>query len=218
MIEDVVFVVGGLTAVVAGWRVFRTDSMVRATFFLLGSFVGTALLVLLLRAEFLFVLTVLMMTGEMLVMVIFMVMFMMNPAGLEPMSMVHMPRFSAIAGWVAFVLLAGTALLTDFGAARGVAPDDVTGALGEEFLTGSMVTFEGAAALLLAVMVGAVALAQARGRYGPEEIAIEHDAGGHAHHGHGGDMAGHDMAGHDMAGHEPSGHSGPGHESDEEGS
>jgi NADH:ubiquinone oxidoreductase subunit H len=42
--------------------------------------------------------TFLMMIGEMMIMVMFMVAFMMNPAGLNPMSMVHQPRVAAGAG------------------------------------------------------------------------------------------------------------------------
>ena len=55
-------------------------------------------ILVLLGAEFLGMVLILMMAGEMLVMAIVMVMFMMNPAGLNPMTMVHQNRTAAAAG------------------------------------------------------------------------------------------------------------------------
>ncbi|HRM55518.1 MAG TPA: hypothetical protein PLS11_16585, partial [Ottowia sp.] len=53
--------------------------------------------------------TILMMVMEMAIMVVFMVMFMMNPAGLMPMSMLHNTRG-------ALVITSGTFLLLGAGA------------------------------------------------------------------------------------------------------
>src|SRR5699024_8557914 len=111
---DVAFWVLGLIAVAAGWRVFCTDSMVRASFLLLLSFIAVGLIMLLLGAPYLGVATIFMMAVEMMVMALFMVMFMMNPAGLNPMMMVHQHRFSIAAGAVAFAGLAALAMVTDF--------------------------------------------------------------------------------------------------------
>ena len=82
-----VFAVLAVAAVVSGMLVFRVDSMARATFLLLTSFLCVAGTMLLLDLHYLGALTVLMMTVEMAVMVVFMLMFMMNPAGLTPMTM-----------------------------------------------------------------------------------------------------------------------------------
>lgn len=73
-------------AIVSGWRVFCTDSMVRASFLLLLSFIAVGLIMLLLAAPYIGVATIFMMAVEMMVMALFMVMFMMNPAGLN-----HLP-------------------------------------------------------------------------------------------------------------------------------
>ena len=88
---DVVFAGFAFGAVITGYLVFRADSMVRASFWLLASFVSVGGVLVLLNARFLGFSLLLMMAGEMSVMAIFMVAFMMNPAGLNPMtlSLIH---------------------------------------------------------------------------------------------------------------------------------
>ena len=97
-IVSVVALTLGVVAVVLGAFVFVVDSMARATFALLGSFLAVAGIMLVLDLHYLALVTALMMTMEMAVMAVFMIMFMMNPAGLMPMTMVHNARGSAVAG------------------------------------------------------------------------------------------------------------------------
>ena len=113
-IVDVLFFVFAAGAVAAAYLVFRTDSMVRAAYWLLASFVGVGAILVLLQAEFLGLVLMLMMAGEMTIMAFVMVMFMMNPAGLNPMTMVHQHRSAIAAGIAAFLVLTGAALATDF--------------------------------------------------------------------------------------------------------
>ena len=87
----VVAVLGALS-VAAGVAVFVVDSMARATFALLASFLAVAGVLLTFDLVYLAVVTALMMTIEMAIMAVFMIMFMMNPAGLMPMTMVHNAR------------------------------------------------------------------------------------------------------------------------------
>ncbi|MBW3663651.1 MAG: NADH-quinone oxidoreductase subunit J [Actinobacteria bacterium] len=148
--------------------------MVRATFALLASFVNVGAMMVLLVAEYLGVALLFMMTVEMTVMAIFMVAFMMNPAGLNPMQMVHQHTVAIVAGALTFIGLAALALLADW-------PDDPVAAhvdavpsttiedLGTELLGGSMLVFESAGVTLLATMIGAVILSSRRGRYGPSD-------------------------------------------------
>src|SRR5699024_10627637 len=163
---DVAFWVLGLIAVAAGWRVFCTDSMVRASFLLLLSFIAVGLIMLLLGAPYLGLATIFMMGVEMMVMALFMVMFMMNPAGLNPMMMVHQHRFSLAAGGVAFAGLAAITLVTDFPADPLAAGKPVIHDLGIELLGDSMLIFESAGVTLLATMVGSVILSSRSGRFG----------------------------------------------------
>ena len=153
-------------SVVTAWLVFRTDSMVRAAYWLFASFVGVGLLFVLLGARFLGLVLLLMMAGEMTIMAVFMVMFMMNPAGLNPMTMVHQHRTAKIAGVVAFLGLAGVGLLADFPDRPASDGSDHTAELGVELLGDSMLIFETAGVTLLATMIGSIALASKRGRYG----------------------------------------------------
>jgi NADH:ubiquinone oxidoreductase subunit 6 (subunit J) len=164
----VAFVVFALAAVVSGWLVFRTDSMVRAAFLLLASFLNVGAILVLLIAEYLGTALLFMMTVEMVVMAVFMVMFMMNPAGLNPMNMVHQPKVAAVAGVAAAVGVWSVAIFADF-------PDRPSGDavstqsirdLGHELLGPSMLVFETAGVTLLATMVCAVVLSSARGRFG----------------------------------------------------
>lgn len=166
LLVDAAFVVFSLGAIVTGYRVFRTDSMVRAAFYLLASFAAVGGILVLLGSEFLGMVLILMMAGEMLVMAIVMVMFMMNPAGLNPMVMVHQHRTAALAGIVAFVAFAGVAVVGDFPERPAPNPPAATAQLGTELLGDSMLVFQTAGVTLLATMIGAVAIAGKRGRYG----------------------------------------------------
>ncbi|EPC00210.1 hypothetical protein L861_06875 [Litchfieldella anticariensis FP35 = DSM 16096] len=200
ILVDIAFLLLAVLAVVSGWRVFRTDSMVRASFFLLLSFIAVGAIMLLLAAEYLGVAMFFMMGVEMMVMALFMVMFMMNPAGLNPMVMVHQHRISMGAGVTAFLVLGLMALLTRFPNRPLPAGLEPVASLGHEMLGGSMLIFESAAVVLLATMIGVVVLSSHRGRYGaanegslppglapggdPAGKPKEDQDGGHEHHHH----------------------------------
>ncbi len=201
-IAAVLFWLFAVGSVAAAWLVFRTDSMVRAAFWLLASFVGVGGILLLLNLEFLGLILILMMAGEMAIMAVFMVMFMMNPAGLNPMNMVHQHRVSIVVGAVAFLGVATAIFGGTFPEIARATGDDATAQLGFELLGESMLVFQTAGVVLLATMIGAIALAGRRGRFGDAEEGSlepvlhgpggsphepEEDDGEHAgHHGHGG--------------------------------
>ncbi len=168
VVVHVAFWVFAIAAIGSGWRVFRTDSMVRATFLLLVSFLNVGAILLLLGGAYLGIALLFMMTVEMTVMAIFMVAFMMNPAGLNPMNMVHQERVAAVAGWLLFA--GGTVV-----AAWGRFPDrpldagrSVIADLGTELMGRSMLIFETAGVALVATMIGAVVLSSRRSRFGDE--------------------------------------------------
>ena len=163
---DVVFYGLSLLAVVSGWRVFRTDSMVRASFLLLVSFIAVGLIMLILAAPYIGFATVFMMAVEMMVMALFMVMFMMNPAGLNPMSMVHQQRTAIAAGAVLFAGMTAAVLVSDLPSSPVPLDKDVVRDLGFELLGDSMLIFETAGVTLLATMVATVVLSSRRGRFG----------------------------------------------------
>ncbi|MDA3888391.1 MAG: NADH-quinone oxidoreductase subunit J, partial [Allgaiera sp.] len=211
---DLAFYALSALAIWSGWRVFRVDSMIRATFSLLVSFIAVGGIALLMSAEFIGVATVFMMAVEMMVMALFMVMFMMNPAGLNPMQMVHQHGLSIGAGIAAFVGLTAAVLATNLPDNPLPAGRDTLRDLGIELLGRSMLIFETAGVTLLATMVGAVVLSSRGGRFGdtnegavptglhpggaPAGRKVE-TGGGHGGHGGHGAHAGHSgHAGHDM--------------------
>ena len=170
---DIVFIGFALLALFTGWRVFRTDSMVRAAFFLLASFLSVAAVILMLGAEFIGAIMILMMTGEMVIMAVFMVMFMMNPGGLMPMEMVHQKRFAAVLSTLTFLAITAMILLVDWQIHSHRPPDDVTYAVGESMMEQKMLVFLGAGVALLACMIASLALALHRGRYDRDQSPQE---------------------------------------------
>jgi NADH-quinone oxidoreductase subunit J len=163
-----VFWPSAVLILVTGVFVFRTSSMARAGLLLLAALGIEGLVFLALASEFLGVLQLLMMSGEMVIMVFFMVMFMPDPGGLMGMEMVHDKRRSATVAAGVGVALAAVAILTDW-PARVVGNDapDVR-AIGFEVMGRSMPTFLFAAMTILFAMVGGVLLAKLGGRYGDD--------------------------------------------------
>ncbi|GAA3550409.1 hypothetical protein GCM10022222_37420 [Amycolatopsis ultiminotia] len=165
MWTQVAFWVCAVAAVATGVAVFRVDSMARATFALLASFVFAAGTLLLLNLAYLGILVVLMMIMEMVVMVVFMIMYMMNPAGLMPMTMVHNQKGSlAIAGGV-FAALAAGIFLVRWPTSGRPRPADPTRALGEALMGSKMLVMMVLGLCLFATMVATIVLAAHRGRY-----------------------------------------------------
>ena len=163
---------------ITGLYVFRTSSMARAGLLLLASLGIEGLVFLALASEFLGVLQLLMMSGEMVIMVFFMVMFMPDPGGLMGMDMTHDKRRSAAVATFGGLALAAVAIATDWPArAVGTEAPDVR-AIGFEVMGRSMVTFLFAAVTIMFAMVGGVLLAKYGGRYGVTAPAGERRGGG----------------------------------------
>ncbi len=165
MATVVAFWLLGLGALVSGVAVFRVDSMARATFALLLSFLLVGGELLLLGLAYLGVLVVLMMTIEMVIMAVFMIMYMMNPAGLQPMAMVHNKRGAFAISLLAFAALAAGIFLTPWPHARAAAPADPTFALGVGLMGSKMLVMMTLGLALFATIVASVVLATDRGRY-----------------------------------------------------
>ncbi|WP_099023322.1 NADH-quinone oxidoreductase subunit J [Mycolicibacterium palauense] len=165
MLNDIVFWVASVVAVLAGAAVFVVNSMARATYALAVSFIAVGVAVLVLQQNYVGVVVILMMVMEMAVMAVYMVMFMgMNPA-LMPMSMVHDKRWSLGLAVGVFVLLAAGILLIDWPARRGAPPADVTAALGDALMGPKMLAMVVISPVMVATIVGGVVLAAHRTRY-----------------------------------------------------
>ena len=155
----------GALSVAAGIAVFVVDSMARATFALLASFLAVAGVLLALDLVYLAVVTALMMTIEMAIMAVFMIMFMMNPAGLMPMTMVHNAKGSAVIGAATFVVLTVGIWTIDWPTRNPTRPADSTRQLGEAIMGSHMLVMLVIGISLFATILAGTVLATARGRY-----------------------------------------------------
>ncbi|GAA5113812.1 NADH-quinone oxidoreductase subunit J [Haloechinothrix salitolerans] len=167
--ELIAFLVLGVLAVVTGALVFRVDSMARATYLLFASFACVAGVMLLLDLAYLGTLTILMMVMEMAIMGVFMVMFMMNPGGLEPMSMLHNRTGALVISGGVFAGLVAAVLLVPW--PRRPEPTtspggDATRQLGTALMGESMLAMMVVGVALFATIIAATVLATTRGRYG----------------------------------------------------
>ncbi|OLT13909.1 NADH:ubiquinone oxidoreductase subunit J [Actinomadura sp. CNU-125] len=165
-------------AVGFGVAVFVVDSMARATFALLASFLCVGGELLLLDLDYLGVLIVLMMIMEMLIMAVFMIMYMMNPGGLMPMVMVHNQRGALAISIATFAAMAAGVFLVRWPDRRGMPPPDPTFSLGEAIMESKMLVMMVIGIAILATMISAVVLATDRGRYDrPSAAPTERDGG-----------------------------------------
>lgn len=163
--DSVAFWVLGLLAVASGYGVFRVNSMARATYLLAVSFVAVGAELLLLDLDYLGIITVLMMVMEMAVMAVFMVMYMMNPAGLMPMAMFHNKKGAMSIAVGTFVVLGAGALLVDWPQRHPAPPPDPTHALGMAIMGPKMLVMLTISPVLFATIVAGIALSAARHRY-----------------------------------------------------
>jgi NADH:ubiquinone oxidoreductase subunit 6 (subunit J) len=161
----VVFWVLALLAAASGFMVFRFNSMARVTISLLVSFLASGGLLVLLGLGYLGVVVVLMMVMEMVIMAVFMIAYMMNPAGLMPMAMFHNKHGSLAIALVTFGLLAAGIFLVPWPHRVGARPRDATFQLGRALMGPQMLTMITLGVTLFATMVAAVVLATHRGRY-----------------------------------------------------
>ncbi|HXV94319.1 MAG TPA: NADH-quinone oxidoreductase subunit J [Pseudonocardia sp.] len=165
MLQIALFWLLSVAAVVCGFGVFRLNSMAQVTFALLASFLAVAGLVLLVGLSYLGAVIILMMIIEMVVMAVFMIMYMMNPAGLMPMAMYHNKAGAMSISVGTFVVLAGGILLVDWPQREGEPAPDPTFALGEALMGGQMLTMMTLGVGLFATIVATVVLSTGRGRY-----------------------------------------------------
>ena len=176
-----VFWPAALLMLLTGYFVFSTDSMARAGLLLMGSLAIEGLIFLVLAAEFLGVLMLLMMAGEMVIMVFFMVMFMHDPGGWMGMDMTHQKRLAHGLAGVAGVAIAALAIATGWPTAPEPGMVDIQD-IGFEVMGRSMLTFLLAGVAILFAMVGGTMMARQGGRLdrpvpGENRTTLEDNAG-----------------------------------------
>lgn len=173
---DVAFVSAAAVAVAAGVAVFKVNSMARATWSLLASFLAVAAVLLLVGGNFLGVILVLMIVGEMTIMAVFMLTLMgMNGSGLMSMSMVHNRRGSSMIAAGLFAALAAGIVLTDWPRHPVARALDDSQALGLSLMGPKMLVMMLFGVGLFATMIAGLVLATDRGRY--DRFGDDLDAG-----------------------------------------
>ncbi|MCG7522931.1 NADH-quinone oxidoreductase subunit J [Streptomyces sp. OfavH-34-F] len=155
----------GALALAGGVLVFTLNSMARVTFSLLASLACVGGVVAVLGLPYLGVVIVLMMVMEMVIMAVFMIAYMMNPAGLMPMSMLHNTRGALAVSSVVFAALVAGIFAVPWPRRSGARPSDTTLQVGMSLMGDQMLTMVTLGFVLLATMVGATVLATHRGRY-----------------------------------------------------
>jgi NADH:ubiquinone oxidoreductase subunit 6 (subunit J) len=106
-----------------------------------------------------------MMVMEMIIMAVFMIAYMMNPAGLTQMSMYHNKRGSLAVAAATFALLGAGIFAVPWPRRASTRPASPTFQLGAALMGSQMLTMITLGFVLFATMVGAVVLATHRGRY-----------------------------------------------------
>ncbi|TQJ91280.1 NADH-quinone oxidoreductase subunit J [Streptomyces sp. SLBN-31] len=163
--EAVLFWVFAVLALAGAVLVFTCNSMARVTFALLACLACVGGVVVVLGLPYLGVVIVLMMVMEMVIMAVFMIAYMMNPAGLMPMSMLHNKRGAFVISTAVFVAMVSGIWLVPWSHRYGNRPADTTFQVGESLMGDQMLTMITLGVALLATMVAATVLATHRGRY-----------------------------------------------------
>jgi NADH-quinone oxidoreductase subunit J len=158
--QNVVFAILAVTMVAAAFRLVTTQNVVRAALFLAIVLAGAAALYILLAAEFVAWVQVLVYIGAVVVLLLFGVMLTRAPIGREE-DLDNDQRW--LAALVAlFLVSALAAVLIDAFAGAKVNPVTVqrTAAVSDSIFGPYVVPFEVSSVLLLAALVGAVAIAR----------------------------------------------------------
>jgi NADH-quinone oxidoreductase subunit J len=164
VLQNVVFGLLAAAMVLAAWRLVTTQNIVRAALFLVVVLAGAAGQYVLLAAEFLFAVQILIYIGAIVVLFLFGIMLTRAPIGRD-IDLDNDQK--ALAAIVALFLLGvlGVVLVQAYGDTKiefpGAAGDlKRTADIGDSILGPYVVPFEVVSVLLLAALVGAVAIAR----------------------------------------------------------
>ncbi len=163
----VLFMIVGLGTIVSAVMVVRTTDLVRAVLWLAASLVATAGLYAMLDAGFLAAMQLLLYTGGIITLMLFAVMLVRRGPEAPTAGLIANPGRALLASLAIFGLVAFTVVRTSLPQARSAVGGSPSAKLLGEVLLGPLaLPFEALSVLLLAAMVGAIALAR---RKDPEE-------------------------------------------------
>lgn len=156
-ITTVMFILVSAWVLITALYVVLTRSIVRAAFALLTTLFGIAVLYALLEADFLSAVQVLIYVGGINILIIFGVML-TEQMGIVKLTMVSMNLLPAAIVCILLFAVLVSSLLTYPWLPVVQAPGPTIASIGKFFLTSYLLPFEVASVLLLAVLVGAVAV------------------------------------------------------------
>ena len=176
LLVDIVFWVIAVSTIVAAVAVVQLRDLFRSALFLIVSFVGVAGMFVLLRAEFLAAVQVLIYVGAISVLIIFAILMTRDVEEASPYNRLRVPAgvgaalFGAIAVFVAVETnwnLIDTAIgngVLGESVGRGIAKvfSDTVPSIGSLLIRNFVLAFEVASVLLLAAIIGALALIRDR--------------------------------------------------------
>ena len=159
--ENVVFLVIGVVMAVAGWWVVTTRNLVHAVLMLVVALAGSAALFLMLGAEFVAWTVVLVYIGAVVVLFLFGLMITRAPLRRDPAPLDHPRRWPAmlVAGAVFATLAYSTTTFFGWGEGGEVGRAG-TGELGDLLFHRFVIPFEAVSFVLLAALIGGIALAR----------------------------------------------------------
>ncbi len=158
----IVFIIASLVTLGAGLMVVTGQNIFRNALFMVLSFIGVAVLYIVLEAEFLAVMQILIYVGAISILIIFAIMLsrrLMAPGQMQRNSQ----------WWIAAIVMAALFLVLIFmllqvGWPVEVAdvPKDVIASLGQSFMGTYVLPFEIASVILLVALVGSIIIARER--------------------------------------------------------
>ncbi len=158
--SDLVFIVVAIVSIVSAFRVVTHEKVLFSAFYLILLVISTAVLVLLLGAQFLAAALVLVYAGAIIVVYVFVIMLAQEPGR---------PRYErnknrVVLGVISAAVFAGSMVVLQPGAPLRSAGWDQSNVahIGKTVLIDYVITLELAGVLLLSAVIGAVALAKAR--------------------------------------------------------
>ena len=162
--QNVVFALIALTMVLAAVRLVTTKNVVRAALYLVVVLAGVAAQYVLLAAEFVFAVQVIVYIGAIVVLFLFGIMLTRAPIGADA-GLDNDQRWLGLVVALFLLGLLGTVLVQGFGRhkiafSHAAASVPRAGDLGNAIFGSFVVPFEVVSVLLLAALVGAVALAR----------------------------------------------------------
>lgn len=158
--QNVLFVVVALAMVAAAFRVVTSPNVVHAALMLVVALGGSAVLFLMLGAEFVAWALVLVYIGAVVVLFLFGIMITRAPTGRDPVRLDHKRRWpAALVALATFVTLASVSVAA-FEDKAIEADVTRTQELGELLFTRYVIPFEAVSFVLLAALIGGIVLAR----------------------------------------------------------